>query len=288
MIPDEYVPPPEPRRKESRRKRMGPRLVDRHRSRLLWIGALIFVAGAGSAAVSLIDSSGIKARVLVNIADTCPDEQGAYAVLKKHYGISGGSRGAVATCQEFARLKPLDAYAHVLLGDACVDTGRIPEAVDSYERALALDSACFEAHLGMGKAQCELGHYPEAIASYERALGLKPDSADAHLALGLALSSAGQCDRAMQSFQRAKQLDPQIAGTQVTTGKTFMQAGMYAQAIECFQDAVQADHAHAQAYFNLGKAYARVGDTALAMEQHRVLQSLDPQLADQLLHFIRK
>jgi len=253
----------------------------------LRVGLVIFVVGVGSASVFLLDPSSLKARVLMGIAGARSEEDGGYAFLKKHYTASDEPANRIETCKGLVRLKPTDACAHVLLGDAYADMGRMAEATTSYNDALALEADCFEAHLGLGKVHMELGHHPQAIESYQRALRLRPNSADAHLSLGLALSSLGKYEEAMQAFQRAKELDPGIAETQVLTGKSYLQAGMYPQAIECFKDAVETDQGHAQAYFNLGRAYLRVGDRALAMEQQRVLQGLDPRRAEQLLLLIQ-
>jgi len=286
MIWDNYLPPQPSQDHQVRGPSTTSPMARGYQPKLLLIGALIVVAGAGSALLCLFDPSSLKARVLMGIAGTRSDEDGGYSFLKKHSVTSDNVGATVAICENLVRLKPTDARARVLLGDAYAGIGRTYDAVASYQEALGLDANCFEAHLGMGKAQAELGHYPEAIESYQRALRIRPDSADAHLSLGLALSNAGKYEEAMRAFQRAKELDPGIAETQVLTGKAYLQAGMYTQAIECLENAVQTDQEHAQAYFNLGRAYLRVGDRDLAIRQQHILQNLDPQLADQLLQLI--
>ncbi len=275
---------PEPQ--EVREPDPTPRPVERHRSKWLLVGALMVVAGVGSALLCLFDLSSLKARVLMGIAGTSSDKDGGYSFVKKHSTASNSTASAVAVCENLVRLKPTDARARVLLGDAYAGMGRTQEAMTFYQEALGLDNNCFEAHLALGKAHAEQGHYPEAISSYQRALQIRPDSADAQLSLGLALSNAGQYEEAMRAFQRAKELDPGVAETQVITGKAFLGAGMYAQAIECLENAVQTDEEHAQAYFNLGRAYLRVGDRDLAIKQQHILQNLDPQLADELEQLI--
>jgi tetratricopeptide (TPR) repeat protein len=268
-------------------ERTQPGVARPHQRRVLGLAiVVILLVALGLLATGIIDSSGIRARVLAGVASVCSGNEGAYSLLKEHQGASAKSRGSVAVCQELVRLKPSDAAPRVLLGNAYADVGRTQEAMASYQEALALDPNCFDAHLGIGKAYFNQGIYPEAIASYRLALKIRPHSADAELALGLALSNAGQYEEAMQALQKAKELDPSIVDNQVLTGKAYLEAGMCAQAIECFKDAVQTDQRHAQAYFNLGRAYLRVGDRGLALEQQQALQTLDPQLADQLLHMI--
>ena len=262
--------------------------VGRHRAWLLPLLLAVLLVVAGLLCVKMLDASGLKARVLADIAGVRSHEGGTYSLLNERRGDSVGSRNSVAVCQKLVKLKPTDASAHVILGNAYAQMERTQEAMASYQEALALDPNSFDAHLGMGRAYFGQGSYAEAIVSYRKALKIRPRAADAHLSLGLALSNAGKYDEAMQAFQKAKELDPSVVETQVMTGQAYLKAGMYAQAIESFKDAVQTDQEHAQAYFNLGRAYLSVGDKGLALEQQRALQNLDPRLANQLLDMINQ
>lgn len=55
------------------------------------------------------------------------------------------------------------------------------------------------------------GRVPEAIEAFERAAALAPASADAHYNLGIVLRQSGDLARAARSFARAARLDPQDA-----------------------------------------------------------------------------
>ncbi|MCU0915263.1 MAG: tetratricopeptide repeat protein [Planctomycetes bacterium] len=287
MIPDEFTLPQVagwPEIEMARRlrhrlfrecRRWGPRL-----------GVLILLTVLGGVGKKLIDASGIRAAVLADIANVCSSEADTSSLLKGHDSASAKAWSSLAVCQRLVQLKPQDAQAHVMLGNAYMAVGRSPEAVERYHDALTLDPNCFEAHLGMGKVHFARGGYSDAVGWYQRALKIRPRSADAHLSLGLALSNAGQYEEAMQAFQKAKELDPAAVQDQVHAGNSYLQAGMCAQAIEYLRGAVHADQKHAQAYFNLGRAYLRVGDKALALEQQRILQGLDRRLAEQLRHMI--
>ncbi len=287
MIPDEFSLPRRPRqdlRGEIRRE-IG-FWVSKGRRWLLGLGSLVLLIVLGFVCMRLIDASGIKGKVLADLAGLGAEHAGGSSLLTQPRSASALPRNSVAVCEKLVRLKPDDASARVLLGNAYAEVGRAQEATICYQEALGLDPNCFDAYLGIGKVQFDHGAFSEAVASYEKALKIRPRSASAHLSLGLALSNAGRYEEAMQAFQRAKELDPTVVETQVLTGRSYLQAGMYAQAIESFRDAVRTDQEHAQAYFNLGRAYLRVGDRGLALDQQRILQKLDAQLADQLLSLI--
>lgn len=257
-------------------------MVSQWRPWLLRLGASLLLVVLGLVCARIIDASGVRARVLADLAQVSADDREACSLLQKPRGVSVVSQSSVVVCEKLVHLRPADAPARVLLGNAYVDVGRTREAVVSYQEALGLDPNCFDAHLGLGKIAFDRGAYVEAAGWYRKALKIRPRSADAQLSLGLALSNAGRYEEAMQAFQKARELDPEIVDTQVLTGRRYLEAGMSAQAIECFTDAVRTDEQHAQAYFNLGRAYLRVGDRGLALQQERVLRNLDPPLADQL------
>ena len=289
MIREEF-PMSQPARQNERGSsgRSGRCPVGQGRAWLLRLLLLVVLAVAGLVCVRMIDASGLKAKVLADIAGVNSHEDSTYSLLKERRAVSARSRGSVTACQKLVQLRPADADAHVMLGNAYTEMERRQEAIACYQEALTLDPNSFDAHLGMGKAHFDQGSYAEAIASYRKALKIRPRSANAHLSLGLALSNAGKYDEAMQAFQKAKELDPGVVEGQVLTGKAYLQAGMYAQAIESLKDAVHADQEHAQAYFNLGRAYLRVGDKGLALEQQRALENLDPRMANQLLNMINQ
>jgi tetratricopeptide (TPR) repeat protein len=289
MIREEYpMPPRTARGGEGMVRRETRGIMGRGRPWLWRLGLLVLLVVLGLAGVGLVNASGLKTRVLAGIATACGRDTGAFSLLDERPGVRARSHSSVTVCEELVRLQPADASARVMLANAYTDTGRTKEAMSCYQEALVLDPNCFDAHLGMGKAYLGQGSCSEAIGSYRKALRIRPDSAAAHLSLGLALSNAGKYEEAMQAFQKARELDPTIVETQVMTGKAYLQAGMCAQAIECLKGAVQTDQEHAQAYFNLGRAYLRVGDKGLALEQQRILRSLDPTLAGELLDMINQ
>lgn len=283
MVPDEYSLPRQRLYNDAECvENTGRCQAGKYGPRMMQAGILAILVFIGVICAGLLDSSGLKARLLVGVANTYSDNARVYTFLKKHYSTPGQSARTVAACESLVKLKPTDPVVQALLGGAYVDVGRIQDAIVCFREAISLDPNCFDAHLGLGRAHLERGHYGEAVDSCERALQIQPRSADALLSLGIALSSSGRYDEAMQAFKRAKELDPHIVEPQVLTGRAYLRAGMCEQAIECFKGAVQADAKHAQAYYNLGRAYLQVGDKDLALEQCRTLQQLNPYLADRL------
>jgi tetratricopeptide (TPR) repeat protein len=75
------------------------------------------------------------------------------------------------------------------------ELGRNEEAVESYDRALALAPDVIEDWLSRGVALIALGRYEDAVASFDRVLALKPDFPQAHLLYApRLLLKLGVCD----------------------------------------------------------------------------------------------
>ncbi len=61
------------------------------------------------------------------------------------------------------------------LGIAFKQLGQVDAAVESYQKALAVNPDYVEAHNNLGNAYKELGQLDDAVKSYEKALAINPD-----------------------------------------------------------------------------------------------------------------
>jgi protein O-mannosyl-transferase len=98
--------------------------------------------------------------------------------------------------------------AHVNLGNAFLQVGKIQDAVVEYEAALKIEPFLAEPHNNLGTILIRSGQLPEAIAHYEQALRIKLDYPEAQNNLGLALMGAGEFAAAVQHLKAAIQLNP--------------------------------------------------------------------------------
>ena len=63
---------------------------------------------------------------------------------------------------------------------------------------------------------------------------------------------------------------------------------MYKEAIEVLKVAIMRDPDHAMSYYNLGLFYNSSNDKDSAVEQYKILESLDFDLSDKLFKLIKK
>jgi tetratricopeptide (TPR) repeat protein len=93
--------------------------------------------------------------------------------------------GAEKAARDLLSVAPPDALAWALLGDAARVGGRgLPEAVERYQHALAIDPACAEAWRGLGRALHRRGDIAGSRAALERYLRVRPEAVDRALIEG--------------------------------------------------------------------------------------------------------
>ena len=93
---------------------------------------------------------------------------------------------------------------------------------------------------------------------------------------------------AMEAFKQAIRIEPDYAEAYNNLGKTYVELGMYREAIEACKQAIRIKPGFAMAHYGLGLTYLLIDNRGLALEQYKILKSLDPKLADHLFNFIYK
>lgn len=117
--------------------------------------------------------------------------------------------------RDAAEKTPRATRAWVNLGMACVDAGRLEEAVPAFQRGLAGDPYHPLALNNLAGAYNQLGRPVEARALLVRAIQVEPQSFNAHMNLGLACKMMGDLACAEQAFLAAARIRPDAPGPRV-------------------------------------------------------------------------
>lgn len=113
---------------------------------------------------------------------------------------------AEAAYRQVLSVAPDHAHAYLNLGFILCEAQRCEEAVKLYDEAILHCAQDPLVHYNRAVALEALKRIPEALASYERSLALQPDLADAHQNAALLYAQAGHPQMAIRHFSAYRRL----------------------------------------------------------------------------------
>jgi tetratricopeptide (TPR) repeat protein len=167
------------------------------------------------------------------------------------------------------------AAARLEKGIQLAEAGRLQEAADEEEAALAADPNLLPAHVNLIRIYGLLGRPEKAEEHYRAAVALDPNLAEAHYDYGVLLVGQGKDAEAAQAFRRALELKPDYAEAHNNLAYLLMTSGKLDEAAGHYRAAIQSKPDFRDAHFNLGRILVNQGKVADAIEQLR--QALTPE-----------
>jgi tetratricopeptide (TPR) repeat protein len=168
------------------------------------------------------------------------------------------------------------AASYQNLGTTLQEAGRLDEAVEAFNHALALEPDYAPAHNSLGSVLRQQGHHDEAIAQLEAALRLQPAFDDARFNLANARADRGEWARAIAEYEAILRRRPDAVDVQSNLGIALAGANRPAEAIEHFRAAVMLAPQDAKAHYNLGHALLVRGDSSEGVEHLARALQIDP------------
>jgi protein O-mannosyl-transferase len=129
--------------------------------------------------------------------------------------------------------------AHLNLGTAFQDEGRLNEALAEYRASAGLNPGYSCVHKNLGSVLDALGRPEEALTEYRLALQLEPSLPALHDGIGIVFVELGRFDEAMSEFSEAARLDPDYPWPYFQMGRALLQQGRDAEAIGKFHEALR-------------------------------------------------
>jgi Flp pilus assembly protein TadD len=143
--------------------------------------------------------------------------------------------------QAASEINPNDPMSHSNLGAYLQEQGKLPEAMQQYDRTISLtsDAGLLAAtYANLGSAYRKLGEDEKARASYDQALRLNPLQSNAYLGLGQLLEKQNQTDDAIHNYSKSVELRPTDTGF-MFLGHALESAGRRAEALAAYQSALK-------------------------------------------------
>ena len=134
----------------------------------------------------------------------------------------------------------------------------------------------------------DLGRWHKAIEAFKKATVIKPDYELAYFGLGIVYSQLETWEDALTSFRKAVELSPDYAAAYLGLGIAYTMLGRNRDAVEVCRKAIRIKPGYAQAHYALGLNYLMLGDRSSARNEQRILETLDQDLATELIDLINR
>lgn len=145
--------------------------------------------------------------------------------------------------------------------------GRVQEAAQAYQQALALAPEDAQALHMCGMLHGQFGSRTQAVALIGRAIELQPEHANFHNNLGNVLQEDGQLAAAEASYRRAAQLDPAHTDARNNLAVLLARQGDDTQAEQLYLQLLDDAPGFSDARENLANLYLRQGKLTEALAQ---------------------
>jgi tetratricopeptide (TPR) repeat protein len=182
--------------------------------------------------------------------------------------------------QSALRVVPGSAKVHSTLGILALPGQNWDDANASFKTALHIypTYSLTDADLmtKMGAALLGKGEVEDAMDTLERAVALEHDNRFAQYNLGLAYAQAGRYEDAERSYRRALALDPTDADTYNSLSYVLTKQERYREAEEMAVDAIKSRSDFAEAHYNKGRALEGQGRINEAVAEYKRVVEITP------------
>ena len=167
---------------------------------------------------------------------------------------------------------------------------RLPvNAIDSYERALALDPDIRAARFNLGALHAQRGHYDQAIIAYQNFVDRYPVHPEARYALGNAYLHVGRYPEAISQYNKLMELDAEVKQTAVQERLAYahIQLNQFEAAATVYRGLIAQAPDSLHIRFRIGQLTEALGRPALAQREYEEVLQNNPNYAEARYHLAR-
>ncbi|CAI7847782.1 unnamed protein product [Closterium sp. NIES-54] len=189
-------------------------------------------------------------------------------------GSSGGGKGLGGARGSLA----LDLL--ISLGINQVNSGKLDDAVKTFNQVLETDGRALGALVGRGTARALQRKLKEAVADFTAAIEIEPRAAEAWKRRAQARAALGQMDEVIEDFTRAFTIDPSSTDVLAERGVVYVKQRNYRAAISDLKTALDSNPKDANAYNFLGLALTGTGACMEGVAAYKKAVALRPDFKD--------
>ncbi len=167
------------------------------------------------------------------------------------------------------------------------------QAIDQFQRALALGGPPYDVLYNLGRAYRQYGqsvkdtdkhlfaeNLKRAAENFEEAARKKPDALDTYFQLGMSYRDLELYTQATSAFKKALALAPRDPATYYQLGSISLDRGNYREAESYFQDGLKIQPDHALILIALGRLQMKNNKPARAISTLQQATRIEPTLAE--------
>ena len=184
---------------------------------------------------------------------------------------------AIESLDRAAALDPGQSNIYFQRGIINLRMSKPDLAVADFRKATELNPDTAANFLNLGIAHYQAGDIPQAVPAFRRAVELDPDNAMPRLLLAQVLAATDQLADAETEYRKALDLDPTNAKAMRGIGFCSIRRADYRAAVDSYRDATRIEPDNADGWAGLGSAYLGLNDLAEAEAAFARARAIDPQ-----------
>ncbi|HOD16779.1 MAG TPA: tetratricopeptide repeat protein [Spirochaetota bacterium] len=165
------------------------------------------------------------------------------------------------------------------IGEIYYEKGELDGAYEAYRKITTIEPATENAriaYMNMGNILDDEQRYEDAIEAYQRALAISPKDDAAYYNLGIAYKHAGKPELAITAWKKAAELDPGDAAPSVAIADYYYERGFYDMAESEYRRIVGKWPSIQEPHFKIGTMYFKRGNFDYALNAFDKVIELDP------------
>jgi tetratricopeptide (TPR) repeat protein len=209
---------------------------------------------------------------------TTPDIRARFVIIPRSADVSASAQPKKGV--------PPDAKGYHNLGQAYVKLQRDTDAIQSFQKAIAISPHNPDFQYELGMAYLRERNYPEAIRALKEALRLKPGYPAALYHLGIVYQQEGCYQQAIEVFEQVVEAMADNHHLFELLGKSYLACGRHKDAVKAFQKASELNPTNNDAYYQIGYILlSKLDKYQHAEEALRKSIQLRPDFADAHFQF---
>lgn len=199
--------------------------------------------------------------------------------------LQGDNESTIKFCQRVLEKTPDHGAAHSYMAEAQYEMGLFEESLKSYDNAF--QSCDGNAHLwcGRGMVLRAMGREKEALDCFEKTLALDPGIAAWNLATARSRIGLKLFREALLFLDRALAADATLKEAWFDKGNVLINMCRYEEAKPCFIECLKFDDKNADAWMNAGYLCYLEGEYEKALDNFERCLELNPE-SDEVMNYI--